>query len=170
MMLYNRAISCIFCLLWLPALSLSADRHLQTGDFVSLSCNDGLASVACIPSSQFFDGVSLWEDRVVIPCGVCVSLDQQEVLRFNDGIDVQGKLQIGSVAEIETTAIFIQGELEITSTKAVNGVPDVTITMIGDDEGQFFVPIDENANKCIGGVCYVGQKAIVVAGGTLNRT
>lgn len=161
----------ILYLLWLAAISSchNIDRRLQSNDFVPLSCNDNVASAPCIPWSQMFGEMLSHDERVFVPCGQCVSFDLQEI-RFNDGLDVRGKLEIASIAKIETTAIFVQGELAITSTKAVNGIPDVTITMIGDNESQSFVSINENANKCFGGVCYVGQKGIVVAGGTLNRT
>jgi hypothetical protein len=91
-------------------------------------------------------------------------------LQFASGLDIYGKLVIpdGVAIEIITPLIVVHGELEVTSTKPVDGAPAVRITMKNGPD-MSFTPIDENSSEC-NGRCLVGKKAIVVAGGKLTGT
>ena len=87
------------------------------------------------------------------------------------GLDVLGKLVFpdGYNLNLVTTMIAVQGELEMTASKPVDGTPQIKFTMIGNDDQMTFTPIDANANACEGvSTCTTGKKAIVVAGGKVN--
>lgn len=90
-------------------------------------------------------------------------------LTLQDGIDVQGKLVFPNNYKlvVNTPLLVIQGELEITSAKPVDGVPSIKFVLTGGNE-QSFTPIGQNANACGGGKCSVGKKSFTVAGGKLN--
>jgi hypothetical protein len=94
------------------------------------------------------------------------------ILDLRGGIEIVGKLVIPNKVKINivTTAVIVQGELQITSSKPVDGNPDVKITLTGSNEIKF-TPIDRNTNACHGdATCSVGKKPIVVAGGKINGT
>lgn len=93
-------------------------------------------------------------------------------LQLNNGIDIIGKLVFpdGYKLNLQSTLIVVQGELHITSTKQVTGVPDVRFTMIGSDTTLTFTPVGNNANACKNvATCASGKKAIIVAGGKVTR-
>jgi hypothetical protein len=93
-------------------------------------------------------------------------------LQLNAGIDIIGKLVFpdGYKLNLRSTLIVIQGELHMTSTKQVTGVPDVRFTMIGNDATLTFTPVGNNANNCKNvPTCTAGKKAIIVAGGKVTR-
>jgi hypothetical protein len=94
-------------------------------------------------------------------------------LQLLDGFDIRGKLVFpnGYRLNLTSSAIVVQGELQMTSLKRVDGVPDVIFTMIGSLTNTTFTPVDVNANACKGvSTCTIGKKAIVVAGGKITRT
>ena len=150
-------------------------RQLQDDgmkDFVPLACNANLPSATCSSWSSKFGNAASYSSRVVIPCGECVTMDLAGgSLALLDGLDVYGKLVFPDryKLNLSTTMIAVQGELEITASKPVDGLPNIKFTMIGNDDTMTFTPIDVNANKCKGvSTCDVGKKGIVVAGGKVN--
>jgi hypothetical protein len=145
------------------------ERRLEVDDFVPLSCNN--AVLDCDSWTTVFGNVAAHTSRVVVPCGTCVTMDHPgPVLTLQDGIDIQGKLVFPDNYSlmVQTTSIVVQGQLDMTSTKLVDGTSTIRIRMIGDNKLQTFTPIGENAGAC-GGDCVIGKKAIVVAGGKVNR-
>jgi hypothetical protein len=71
--------------------------------------------------------------------------------------------------------ITVQGEFDLQATQtAIDGVPNIRITMIGTNATQRFQPLYENAAACptddLFGNCIVGLKAITVAGGKVTCT
>lgn len=151
-------------------------RQLQDdgiSDFVPLTCNANLASASCTPWTSIFGTAASYpsSNRLGIPCGQCVTMDLAGGrLDLFGGLDVFGKLVFpdGYKVLVNSPIIAVQGELVMTSTKPVDGTPDVKFTMIGDSN-MTLTPIDTNAKKCNGSTtCAVGKKAIVVAGGKVT--
>jgi G8 domain len=151
-------------------------RALQSNvrDFQPLLCNSNLASVTCTSWSSMFGTAGLYTNRVTIPCGMCIAIDHAgATLELRGGLEIIGKLVFPNKyrLNLSTTTIIVQGELQMTSSKPVNGVPDVTITMIGSNDALTFTPIDRNSNACNGAsTCTVGKKSIIVAGGKIDGT
>ena len=147
-------------------------RRLQgMMSFVPLSCNAALETQPSCPSwsSVFGSSTIFFLERVIVPCGTCVTMDQQN-LTLAQGLDIQGKLVFpdGFTGTMHTASLTVQGQLEMLSTGPVDGAPRIHIIMIGD-QAQTFAPIGENAAKCgSGGSCNVSRKAITVAGGKVN--
>ena len=146
-------------------------------DFVPLSCNDNLRNVPCHSWSSTFGSRTVFDERLVIECGTCVELDPvldanvPSEVTFVNGLDIRGRFLIKHKVEIAfyTPLIVVQGEWIVLARQAVTGTPSVRVVLTGDDDNQFFEPMDENANKCHGGtVCQVGPKAITIAGGRIR--
>ena len=141
--------------------------------FAPLQCNYNLDEQPCIPWSQKFGTDSRPREEIVIPCGECITMDISFV-KIKKGLDIQGKLVIedGSLVELHTPFLRVQGELEITSSKPVDGQPDVSIFMVGYDTERLtrFIPADSNKDACFGDFCEAGSKSFLIAGGkvTLN--
>jgi G8 domain len=163
--------------------SLLMDNNNNNGtvmtDFVPLSCNNNNNSVQpCVTWSTVFGTDSVYDTRVTVPCGTCVTMDQPFVT-FLAGLDIQGKLLVAldtgaesmsTTTTIQATLIVVQGELEMTtSNKHINGTPAIKIILIGEHD-EYFQPVHENANACGGTACLAGQKGLVVAGGRVNST
>lgn len=150
---------------------LHHERSLETEDFVPLSCNRNFKR--CESWTKTFGTDAKHSQRLIIGCGKCVEMDfGGPTLELLGGLDIQGKLVVPDKDDyrltIEATMIVVQGELEITSTKPVDGDPMIRFVMIGEED-EFFTPVDENANACGDSEdCNVGKKGIVVAGGTVN--
>jgi G8 domain len=139
-------------------------------DFVPLSCNSNLG--ACVSWTQTFKTDVQFANRIIIDCGTCITMDHPgPTLTLTAGIDIRGKLVFpdGYSLTLSTASITVQGVLEMTATKPVDGSPLIRIVMIGSDTAQTFTPVDANAAACTGD-CMVGMKAITVAGGQVNRT
>jgi hypothetical protein len=154
-----------------------AGMHSDHNYFVPLSCNEPACN----------DGTTLWSDQgyspeestVVIPCGLCVTMDfdDSDTLVLPLGLDIQGTLIFpdGYRITIETPFVRVQGVLEMISTKPVTDEPSVRILLTGADTSlTSFVPAGENEFACsvmgatTASLCTVGNKPIVVAGGRLN--
>jgi G8 domain len=145
-------------------------------DFKPLACNAEVLKPKSICtdtwSSRFGTG-DTHANLVIIPCGVCVTMNHASgKLNLNGGIDIQGKLVVpdGVQIDITTSYVIVQGELTMASTKPIDGIPNIKITLVGTNDA-IFKPIDVNANACNGReTCIAGKKSIVVAGGkvTLN--
>ena len=155
----------------------STRRELQLDgirDLKPLACNANIAKAKCKTWTTFFGSGTSYSSRVIVPCGQCIIMNMGGgSLRLLDGLDIQGKLVFpnGYRLNITSSAIVVQGELQMTSLKRVDGIPDVVFTMIGDRTNTTFTPIDVNANACKGvSTCTIGKKAIVVAGGKITRT
>jgi hypothetical protein len=92
-----------------------AGKHSDHNYFVPLSCNEPACN----------DGTTLWSDQgyspeestVVIPCGLCVTMDfdDSDTLVLPLGLDIQGTLSYRIT--IETPFVRVQGVLEMISTK-----------------------------------------------------
>lgn len=150
----------------------TSTRNLMAADFVPLACNNNFAP--CIPWMQKFGTELVHSNRLFIDCGECVALDDHPgpVLTLLDGIDIRGKLQIKKDEDdtaliIKATIVVVQGELEMSATKAVDGKPLIKFLMEGQ-ENKSFTPIEENTQACGGNDCSVGKKAITVAGGKVD--
>jgi G8 domain len=146
-------------------------RSLQAiADFVPLSCNSNLAGTTCSTWTSKFGSSATQSSRIVIPCGQCITMNHPgPTLTLQDGVDVQGKLVFPDSYKlvVNTPLLVVQGELEMTSTKPVDGVPSIKIVLTGSND-QSFTPIGQNANACGGGKCSVGKKSFTVAGGKVN--
>ena len=151
-------------------------RVLQDYEFVPLSCNSNYSirmsddASSCRSWSSVFGTNEVHTERLVVPCGECVFLDVPR-LQLLDGLDIHGMLRVLEVPlELETTVLVVQGMLEMTATgKAVDGIPLVHVTMVGENDERF-MPVYENSNACGGGECVAGKKSITVAGGQVNST
>lgn len=160
-------------------------RKLQVlPDFAPLSCNDSndpnnnsTDPWDCVPWEEDF-GVN--EGAIEIPCNKCYSMGNfqgGEIITLSGPLDIKGKLDFpdGTKVQLETTGIIVQGELAMTSTRAVNGIPEISIMFFGSDD-VYFTPDPENAGACVSestsGVidsrCNLGVKPFVVAGGKLK--
>lgn len=153
---------------------LRGDRRLQPDgfrDFVPLSCNSGLATQPCTPWTTHIGTETSHDSMVTIDCGVCVTMDiaTTETLSLLGGLDIRGKLVFPDnySLNLEATVIIVQGELEMTASKPVDGEPSLTFTMIGEDD-LFFEPFDNNEGACLGKPCAIGKKGITVAGGKVS--
>lgn len=142
--------------------------------FVPLSCNAAPTSCTSWTASLGTSGV--FTELIIVPCGQCYIMDHTgDALILEKGIDIQGKLVLpdGYKQNILTPMVVVQGELEMTATKPVDGIPLITFTMTGQNDQQF-QPIRENALVCHGEVseestqCKTGKKAFVVAGGKVT--
>lgn len=149
-------------------------RNLQVDgmrDFKPLTCNAALATAQCVPWTRKFGTSTVYPARVVIPCGECVVMDVAGgTLLLQAGIDIIGKLVFpdGYKLNLSAPIIAIQGELEMTASKTVDGIPNIKITMFGAND-KFITPVDVNAKACKGAAtCNVGKKGIVVAGGKVT--
>jgi G8 domain len=153
---------------------LSETRNLQVDgmkDFKPLTCNSALATAQCVPWTTKFGTSTVYPARIAIPCGECVTMNLAGGnVYWQSGIDIIGKLVFpnGYKVTVTTPVIAIQGELEMTASKTVDGIPNIKFTMVGVND-KFFAPIDVNARACNGAAtCNVGKKSIVVAGGKVT--
>ena len=119
-------------------------------------------------STQSFN---LTSGVVTIPCGQCVIMDADSSadLVLPNGLDIQGKLVFpdGYKITIRSSFIFVQGILEMISTRATSSEQDVKIILTGDDI-QTLIPHQDNAQHCPESGCNVGNRPIAIAGGTLD--
>jgi len=141
-------------------------RQLESSaDFRKLSCNTD--DWNCVPWPHGING-----GTIEIPCNTCYSMDafsSGEKITLTGPLDIKGKLDFpdGTKVTLETTGIFVQGELSMSSTKTVNGIPDIIIKLTGSDD-ILFTPDPENFAACEETSCNLGPKPIVVAGGKLT--
>lgn len=149
-------------------------RILQDGemrDFVPLACNRDIERATCKSWSAQFSPADTYTERVIIPCGECITMDlQSDTLTLLDGIDVQGKLVFpdGYQLDVISNMIVVQGHLEMTANKPVDGEPLIQFTMTGEDSVDFR-PVGENVGACKGSSsCGTGKKSITVAGGKVD--
>ena len=149
-------------------------RNMQVDgmkDFVPLACNANIATASCTPWTSQFGSATTFNERIVIPCGQCVTMDVVGgTLDLLGGLDVIGKLVFpdGYKLNLSSSVIAVQGHLEMTATKTVDGIPNIKITMIGSVD-RSFTPIEANTKACNGAVtCNAGKKGIIVAGGKVN--
>ena len=108
---------------------------------------------------------------LVIPCGQCVTVDYNDgtTVTLPGGLDVVGRLHFPPTASItiNTTAVFVQGRLDMTEPAPGNSV---TISLFGVED-QYLYPHGmcggEYSSSCTARQ-NLGSKPIVVAGGKLN--
>lgn len=151
-------------------------RDLQTTEFFApLNCNDGELD-ECVNFSDWYDpSIRTYENMFTIDCGICVVMDDRipsgVTFDFLGGLDIQGKLVFPEPSDssyrlrIRTPTIIVQGELEMSATKEVDGEPNYIFRMTGDQDYSF-QPADNNAAI---GLTDVGKRAITVAGGKVTR-
>jgi len=138
-------------------------------------------TAACQPWSTWYPTIVLSGSLpLVIPCGVCVSIDAKDGSTINvpNGIDIQGKLDIPATSKVKiaTPFIIVQGELVVVSSSPVisplNKNVEFNFTGTSDAITAYFKPHTANSGKCAGGTtgdkCSPGKKGIIVAGGSLN--
>ena len=171
---WQRIIPPCFCSELASTEYLRQRRTAETGseppDFQRLDCNKDLAGTPCRPWSTIFGNSTRYNQRIVIECGTCVTMDHRgPSVRFEKGIDVQGKLVFpnGYKISIETRSIFVQGELEIISTSIITDVPKISVSLFGNQE-VMLRPIQNNRLACEPEGCKGGERSITVAGGKLN--
>lgn len=154
--------------------------HPQKIRFVPLSCNSKLQSVRCGSWVAKYGTASTHRKLIVIPCGQCITMDYYStsgsstnppLLILEAGIDIVGKLVFPNNYRINlrTSMIVVQGELQMTSRKPVDGTPDIAILMIGN-RNETFAAQYESKNICPNNRCLAGKKAITVAGGKITGT
>jgi parallel beta-helix repeat protein len=120
--------------------------------------------------------------RVVIPCGVCVTLNHNanvvQTLTFNDGLDVQGRFIIDctltpvtnpKLIHLQATMLLVQGYMKLGATcqLPIETSPLIQISMISKpgQSPSSYIPVDPKvASTCMNGVCNVGEKSITIAG------
>jgi G8 domain len=160
-----------------PNVALNGKRELQVDgmkDLQPLTCNARISAARCSTWTSVFGTRGSYATRVVIPCGQCITMDYAGGnLALLGGLEVNGKLVFpdGYKLNLTSIAVVVQGELQMTSSKPVDGVADVKFTMIGTNTSTAFTPIDVNTRACKGATtCSVGKKAIAVAGGKVTRT
>jgi len=151
-------------------------KDLTTQSRQLLSINDiteTFKPLTCTPSSWNCEKwiFGLKPDNVVIKCNECYTLEgytNNEKISINGTLNIIGRLEIpnGSKVTIETTGIIVQGELDIVSSKIIDGTPDITIQFLGDEDVTF-TPDSTNAQVC-SGPCELGAKPFVVAGGKVD--
>lgn len=153
-------------------------RSLKTvtiEDFVPLSCNANLGTTNCQSWMSIYGRSVRYQQRVTIPCGVCILMDHPEpTVTFLQGIEIIGKIVFPDKYKIiiQTSVVVVQGELIIKSkSQRIDGRPNIKFIFTGETN-QTFVPVENNINACGGKdiPCNVGKKAIVVAGGTIQGT
>lgn len=170
-------------------------RELATSPlYKPLQCNEAiLANDTCLASAVPFSnlvadqlGANPINGPVVVPCGQCVAVDITDgsTLTLPKGLDIIGRLHFPPTANvvINTTAVFVQGQLDMTEPTTTPGADDiftsshndpqaaVTITLFGVED-QYFFPYTgcngEYLDTCTEKK-NLGTKPIVVAGGKLN--
>ena len=150
----------------------SSARELQR----NLQDESYFIDTGCVPSGEECDPWPFGESAgdVEVPCGACYSMGSYgsgESISLNGVLSIIGKLDFpdGTKLSLSTTGIIVQGELAMTSSKIVDGNPDITIKLTGSNDVTF-VPHTVNQNACggAGKSCNVGPKPFVVAGGMLN--
>ncbi len=104
-----------------------------------------------------------------IPCGVCAIVDYEDgnTVEIPRGINVEGMLYFPPAANVELHIphLYVQGNLKI---DAPNNGNKIKVHMINTGHEQSMIPHVENANQCLEVGCSFGEKAVVVAGGTLD--
>jgi len=144
-------------------------RRLAEDAFEPLTCNSSFSS--CIPWTSRWGRSAVKTTLIVIPCGQCIvmNLDSPK-LTLQEGIDIRGKLVFPDRYEltVETPEVVVQGELEMRSSKLVDGSPAIKFVLYGNGD-RHFDPVNNNRNACGGSSCNGGARPITVAGGKVNR-
>jgi len=164
----------------LTARDLLQDTHRKLsvatstiGTFRALACNANLASASCSKIVPLPSGSNPLE----IPCGQCYTFDASlgRSVTIAGGINIKGKLRFVPDVQvtISTPYVIVQGELEITTTRNTISPENESVKFILTGASNvLFKPTDSpNASACnqqLNGVCNLGTKPFVVAGGRLN--
>lgn len=135
-------------------------------EFLPLSCNSLLddPGLDCSTSLESIVASTAPGANVVVPCGTCATLTTSDgsVLTLDAALDVQGKLLVPATAQatLRTTAIFVQGKLQIDPPLNLDGLK---VSLYGADS-VLFIPHADNLSKCAVAGCNVSSKAVVVSG------
>jgi len=148
-----------------PLSCVSVEERMLDIMMDPLECNDEIDTQPCTLFTSEFPDVKN-SDTIEIPCGVCVIMDHQETKLVLSGLDIRGKLVFPDGYKLTLTVnyIFVQGVLEMRSSKIVNGTPDVKFILTGTSDVEFVSA--GTSDTCKTG-CDVGKKPIVVSGGKL---
>lgn len=155
----------------------SPQRGLMDVMYAPLSCNTeaSIDSDACLDTasdlSALVNAASVTGGPVVVPCGQCAIVDYVDgsTITIPSGLDIVGRLHFPPTANVmlNTTAVFVQGQLDIEKPNAGN---KVTVTLYGTED-QYFYPHDlcsGEYNEACTDKKNMGTKPVVVAGGKLN--
>jgi hypothetical protein len=155
-------------------LAQTQSRRLNQA-FVPLLCNANLLLQPCTSFVATYGFNNTYSARVIIPCGKCFNMDHPgPTVTFQNGVDIRGKLTLSSRSKnpltIKTPMVVVQGELLVSCTEPVDGLPSVTFLLTGGDVDQSFQPTNSNAGACGGSLCKAGTRSITVAGGRVICT
>jgi len=149
-------------------LNATHESRAAMGNFEPLDCNPvSFNGVTCSSWETKFGSSLTHNNLVIIPCNECIRMDIAGAeLLLNGGLDIQGKLLFpdGYKLILKTTHIVVQGELEMTASRAVTDSPDVEFILFGKDTSLKFNPLAPNSKLNSS----VGKKSITVAGGRIN--
>jgi len=154
--------------------SASGPRPAATiGQFLPLDCNAGLAARPC---SGRVSSLLPAAATLVIPCGECWEWDVAGDVVLPGGLDVVGRLVFPAVAwnvTVRTASVVVRGALEVAGARAVVSAGDraVKFVLTGAEDvvlGGLGAPNAATCAKQPGGVCNLGAKPFVVAGGRLD--
>jgi G8 domain len=164
-------------------------QQLVPASFLPLGCNKDPCANGEMTWREFNPRVG---QLVVIPCGVCVTMDYNKndmdgdttdgfYLKLPQGLEIQGSLIFPDRTQyrltIETPSVVVQGNLDMSAASSrVTGQPLIRFVMTGNDKVTFTpVGINEMAcavknssGKLVPGDCSVGIKPFVVAGGRID--
>ena len=148
---------------WLLLFLPFSSAAVSLDSFHPLDCNAN----GCLRSSTWTkEGYDGRQGLVVIPCGVCVTMDvdSSETLLLSHGLDIQGSLKFtkryrNAPLTIETPFVRVQGTLSVRSFAKVTGNPHITFRLT--DTTHAPAPDCEPS-------CEAGPKSVVVAGGQLD--
>lgn len=152
-------------------LPLLLGRVVESINYSSLACNDGVAEItapidSCTPFSNLVnETLSADPDgRVVVRCGSCSIVDYTdgETITLPNGLNIVGRLHFPSTSnvKISTTMVYVQGLLDLP--EPLEGGNKVTMNLFGTEE-YWFTPYGGSTDAQA-----VGKKPFVVAGGKIH--
>jgi len=149
------------------------------GEFTPLPCNDGLTIANCDDTITLSSILLSSPSSPIIPCGTCAIADLTNGKTFSapNGLDIQGMLYFPPYASgiLEAAHIIVQGVLKIDPPAPIDDAQgrtngQVKILLNGPDSDVYMKPHTHNAAACDmnDGMCNIGKRPIVVAGGRLD--
>ena len=155
--------------------SSSSSRNLSSksakiGTFNRLDCNP-VSWTDC--NTLVSDNLPSSNNPLTIPCGECYTFDMDGNVTLN-GLNIKGKLLFPTnhKANIYTPFVIVQGELDITVDHQTITPENVgtRFVLTGTDNVDFTPNDAPNKEACdeTNGVCSLGRKPFLVAGGKVN--
>jgi hypothetical protein len=151
-----------------------SENSVTIGKFSPLTGNpSSWTGINC--DSNVSDNLPSPGNPLTIPFGECYTFDVGSNVTLADGIDIKGKLVFPTnhQATIYTPFIIVQGELELSVEHDTISPQHIAtrFILIGTDDVLFSPSDAPNQNACYNqtnGVCNLGPKPFVVAGGKVN--